>query len=85
MTVGLYSIQDARAACFAFGVFTARTTGEAERMFETSVKDDKTVFNKYPEDFQLYKIGEMDQSLGVVTPLSPIQLVASASHFVHGG
>jgi len=64
----IYSVQDQRANIF-HAPFFVRTHGEAERTFQQVVNDDKTQVGQYPEDFNLYHIGEYDDGTGKISPL----------------
>lgn len=59
----LYSIYDSVGGMFV-PPFTARNEADAVRMFRTSVNDPSTNLNKYPTDFFLMELGEMDMTTG---------------------
>lgn len=63
MTRKVYSIFDSKADVFHSPFFNS-THGEAERNFKTAVNDPKTSFNKYPDDFDLYYLGEYNDTTG---------------------
>lgn len=44
--------------------FTARTHGEAERMFSGAVNDKQSLLGQYPEDFSLWHVGAFDPHSG---------------------
>lgn len=48
--------------------FTARTTGEAIRIFSDGVRDKETPMNSHPEDYVLYQIGYFDDETGNIEP-----------------
>ncbi len=77
MILKTYSIRDAKAEVYNTPFFK-KTHGEAERDFETAVRDSKTTLNKYPEDFDLYYIGEYDDNKGHLKALDTPQHVAKA-------
>lgn len=56
--------------------FPVRHVGEAIREFQTVCKDTNTKFGKNPEDFDLYQIGEIDYSQGLISLPKPLQLVS---------
>lgn len=62
-----FSIRDIKGAVYT-PPFYKSTHGEAERDFRSLVNDDKTTINKYAEDFQLYYVGEYDQTSGSLIP-----------------
>jgi len=73
----VYSIRDAKAEVFNCP-FYKKTHGEAERDFKTLCNDPKsTVFN-FPEDFDLYYVGEYDDDSGKLAPLDTPQHVVKA-------
>jgi hypothetical protein len=57
------SIRDAKAEIFN-KPFYQNTHGEAERTFRTIVNDDSTAVSKYPEDYDLWYLGEFDDNSG---------------------
>jgi len=42
--------------------FFANSEGEAKRMIIETAKDEQTTFHKYPEDFQLFHLGNYNDS-----------------------
>lgn len=63
MILKVFSIRDAKAGVF-FNPFYKTSHGEAERDFHHAVNDDKTTLNRYPEDFDLYYLGQYDDNTG---------------------
>lgn len=47
-------------------IFIAPNNASAMRMFGDTCKDENTLFAKHPEDFELYKVGEMDDNTGAI-------------------
>ena len=78
MTKKMFSIRDAKGEIYHPPFFKI-TNGEAERDFTTTVGDEKSMLNKYPEDFDLYYIGEFDDQTGKIesleTPLHMLKAV----------
>lgn len=64
MILKAFSIRDQKAEVFNTPFFQ-KTHGEAERSFRAAVMDEKTQLNKYPEDFNLYYVGQYDDNTGV--------------------
>lgn len=75
--------------------FFMRSRGEATRGWSDTVNDPKTNFNKHPEDFTLFELGEYDDENGVITQyeakiavgtaleyLKPIQQVSDVSQYL---
>jgi len=73
----MYSIRDAKAEAFHNPFFKV-THGEAERDFATAVNDEKTTLNQYPDDFDLYYLGEYNDNSGKLTSLDTPQHVVKA-------
>ena len=75
----VYSVRDSKGEVF-LQPFLQKTHGEAERNFKTAAMDDKSSINKYPEDFDLYFLGEFDDVEGKIIPLdSPQHLIKAAN------
>lgn len=57
--------------------FTVRHVGDAIRDWDIIRKDNNTKYGKNPEDFDLFHIGNYDDTLGQLTTLSPHTHLAS--------
>lgn len=68
MTHKLFLIRDSKSETFN-PPFAARTHGEAERYFRTLVNNKETSIAKFPEDYDLYFIGDFDDQSGKLAPL----------------
>jgi len=77
MLLKMFSIRDQKAETFNSPFFQS-THGEAERAFRTAVHDSKTQLHQYPEDFDLYFLGEYDNQSGVISPLDTPQHMVKA-------
>lgn len=73
----VYSVRDAKGECFRQPFFKI-THGEAERDFAQLVKDPKTIVAQYPQDFELWYLGDYDEKKGLLIPLATPQHVVSA-------
>lgn len=76
----VFGIRNAKADCFENRPFFARSHGEAERVFQNEVtrqSPDNFVW-KYPEDYDLYFLGEYDEQTGVIRGLDTPQHLAKA-------
>lgn len=79
MTQKIFSIRDAKSEAYNLPFYQS-TMGEAERMFRTTVNDEKTMLNKYPDDFDLYYLGEFDTNKGIFVSLdTPQHMMKSIS------
>lgn len=78
MQLKVFSIRDAKSEVF-HTPFYKTTHGEAERDFRTAVNDKKTQLHQYPEDFDLWYLGEYDDNTGkfesLDTPLHVIKAI----------
>lgn len=72
-----FSIRDQKSETFNPPFFQV-THGEAERNFRAAVADPKTTFNQFPEDFDLYYLGEYDTDKGVFRCMDTPQHVMKA-------
>lgn len=77
MILKIFSIRDQKSEVYNTP-FYQKTHGEAERNFQQLVSDDKSTISKFPEDFDLYYLGEYDDNTGVTKPLDTPQHVAKA-------
>jgi len=64
----MYSIRDSKGEIF-HPPFFQKTHGEAERTFHKLTNDDKSSMFLYPEDYDLYYIGEYDDNTGKLESL----------------
>lgn len=81
MTLKIFSIRDSKGEVFNTPFFQ-KTHGEAERNFRSVVNDGKTTVSQYPDDFDLYYLGEYDDNKGTFTTLPTPQHVAKAVNMI---
>lgn len=73
----MFAVRDIKANMF-FDVFPQPTEQLAQRGFAEVVNGDpSTNIAKYPEDFQLFYLGEYDEQKGVIEGLKVPQMVCS--------
>ena len=77
MILKAYSIRDAKSEVFNTPFFN-KTHGEAERNFHQVSNDPKSTVCKFPEDFDLYYLGEYDDNLGKISSLDTPQHMVKA-------
>jgi hypothetical protein len=77
MLLKIYTIRDSKAEVYTTP-FYKKTHGEAERDFRSMSNDDKTTINKYPEDFDLYYLGEYNDNTGFIESLETPQHIVKA-------
>lgn len=81
MILKAFTIRDSKGEVFNTPFFQ-KTHGEAERSFKQLINDGQSMPNKYPEDFDLYYVGEYDDSEGIFKALDTPQHVAKAINYV---
>lgn len=80
MVLKAFAVHDQKSKAFNTPFFK-HTHGEAERDFKSAVNDNSQQNNnlhKYPEDFDLYHVGEYDDQTGLFTPVKTPQIVIKA-------
>lgn len=71
----LFSIRDAKANSFG-PPFAKYSRGEAEREFTTITRNEQSTISKFPEDFDLWEIGTIDQETGKIEGLAtPVHMM----------
>lgn len=79
MVLKMYSVRDSKGEIFNQPFFQ-KTHGEAERTFKTLTNDEKSQVHNYPEDYDLYYLGEYDDQTGLVKSLdTPTHIVKAIS------
>lgn len=64
----MYAIRDSKAETY-FNPFYSGTQGEAERQFAAVTNDPKSTICQFPDDFDLFHIGEYDTNTGKLNAL----------------
>lgn len=64
----MFSVRDTKTEIYG-PPFYSITHGEAERSFRQLANDPQSKVNKFPEDFDLYHIGEFDDETGKIEAL----------------
>jgi len=70
LNLKLFSVYDRKAGTYG-QVFSLQTRGVAMRTFQTWVQDPNSFFAKFPDDFELYEIGEFDVQTGDMISIKP--------------
>ena len=79
MILKVFSIRDTKGELY-HSPFFKTAIGEAERDFHAVVNDKSTTLSKYPEDFDLYFLGEFDNVTGKMKSLdTPHHLVKAVN------
>lgn len=72
--IQIFSVYDKKAVAYNLPVFYHQK-GQAIRAFQDAVTDPQSPFNKHPEDFSIFHVGEWNDTTGVITPLpNPVPL-----------
>lgn len=77
MVLKIYSVRDSKAQLFG-APWYKNTHGEAERDFSRLVNDKNSTVSQFPEDFDLYYLGEYDDNTGKFMSLDTPQHVVKA-------
>lgn len=77
MTYKVFSVRDAKGEVF-HPPFYKKTHGEAERDFTLLVRDEKSHVHQFPDDYDLYYLGEYDDQKGTFESLATPQHVCKA-------
>lgn len=81
MILKAFSIRDAKANAF-IAPWYKPTHGEAERYFHQLANDEKSMIKQYPEDFDLYHVGEYDDQTGIYKSLDQPQHLVKATQLL---
>ena len=73
MTLQIFTVFDSAANLF-LQPFFAMTAEVAIRQFRELVNDTQHQFGKFPEDYTLFHIGEVDQETGQILSMEPRSL-----------
>lgn len=66
----VFAVHDSKAEAF-LRPFTTLTRGQAIRGFSDAVNDKGHEFNKHPDDYTLFQIGEFDEQSGILVAGTP--------------
>jgi len=77
MTLKIFSIRDSKGECYQQPFFR-KMHGEAERDFKTLINKGDNQVSMYPEDYDLYYLGEFNERTGCSKLLDTPQHVAKA-------
>ena len=78
----MFTVYDEKAGAYIHPFFMA-TTGMALRVFHDSCRDSNHAFNRNPEDYTLFHIGQFDDTSGLVEPFSTPVSLGLAINFVN--
>jgi len=78
----MYSVFDIKSRIYHPPMY-CHNTGHATRMFTSIFLEPKTTINQFPDDFQVFQIGEFDDSNGKIKPLQNPELICSAADLIN--
>ena len=70
----IFVIKDEKSGAY-YDPFTMGNTVDAQRTFMQAMKTEKSMISQYPEDFNLYNIGEYDELKGMITATAPVMIL----------
>lgn len=74
MRQGLYVVFDSKVGVYQMPFFS-QADAAAARTFADAVKQGDSLMSRHPEDFVLIRIGDVEDSTGVVTtPVTPVEV-----------
>nr|WAE43445.1 MAG: nonstructural protein [Microviridae sp.] len=76
MSKKIYSIRDIKSTGY-LPCFSCENHVEATRQIQRTVKNPQTLLGEFPEDFEVYYLGDFDQQSGIITPLTNPQFLTS--------
>lgn len=80
MNFKVYTVYDSKVEAY-MSPFVMRSKGEAVRAFSDTVNEENSQFNKHPEDFTLFEIGEWNEKSGVLEMYAAKASLGLASEF----
>jgi hypothetical protein len=70
----IFCIKDEKSGQY-YDPFTMGNTIDAQRTFMQAMKAEKSMISQYPEDFNLYLVGEYDEMSGIINPQAPVLIL----------
>lgn len=70
----VFCVKDEKAGQY-YEPFCMGNTIDAQRTFMQGMRTEKSMISQYPEDFNLYCIGEYDELTGLITPQAPVMIL----------
>lgn len=75
----MFAIRDTKAGYYN-APFYSKTLAEAERIFSQLANDQQTTVCQFPQDFDLYQVGQYDMDKGTVLSFdTPLHIVKAAN------
>jgi len=76
----ILSVFDSKVQAYSTPFFM-RTRAEALRGWQEVVNDPSTAFNKHPEDYTLFELGEFNEDTGAIKPLETPNPIGKAIEY----
>lgn len=76
MKLKIYSVYDKKSMVYHPGQY-CHNDGHAMRFFAMQFQNPDTVMGKYPEDFDIYRIGEFDDATGLLSSDQNVEFVVN--------
>lgn len=80
MKLNICTTYDSKAKCYTVPALIP-STQSIDRVWADAVNDPNSVFNKHPEDYTLFHIGEFDFESGKLTNYEAKISIGTALHF----
>lgn len=77
MILKMFTIRDSKGGFYDIPHFT-RSHGDAERGFQKLAQSKDSKVGQFPEDYDLYYLGDYDDETGLIKPLDTPQHVLKA-------
>lgn len=77
MNLKVFSVRDSKAGVYNTPFFQHQI-GEAERTFRKLVNDNQSMISQFPDDYDLYYLGDYDDQTGVINALQTPQHIVKA-------
>jgi len=77
MLLSIYTVHDKAVSAF-LPPFTAKTDGEAIRMFQDICADSNHQFHRHAHDYHLYRVGTYDDNTAYLKNSDPPEMLISA-------
>lgn len=84
MIVKMFAVYDAKAEAY-FPPFYSQNAQSAIRDFSDKVNTPNHVWNRHPEDYTLFAVGEFDDQTCQITPLKAHSPLGKALEYVTAG
>lgn len=77
----IYTVFDKKTSSYG-NLMLSSHIGEMTRSLERALADAESAIAKWPSDFALCRVGQYDQAKGVITPVTPPEVVLEVAALV---